>query len=124
MNWGASVRTVILCAILIFLHYTLRPLLSWRAAPDFLIIALLLASVRVRPGVAALFGFVGFFLTYDWWVYPVGAGIALLGFARAAPTTSHLHDDQLALVVSGCSLSLVHALRGGAPPGAGAAGSS
>jgi rod shape-determining protein MreD len=58
MNWGANVRTVILCAILIFLHYTLRPLLSWRAAPDFLIIALLLASVRLRPGVAALFGFI------------------------------------------------------------------
>jgi rod shape-determining protein MreD len=58
MNWGANVRTGILCAILIFLHYTLRPLLSWRAAPDFLIIALLLASVRLRPGVAALFGFI------------------------------------------------------------------
>jgi rod shape-determining protein MreD len=58
MNWGASVRTIILCAILIFLHYTLRPLLSWRAAPDFLIIALLLASVRVRPGLAAMFGFI------------------------------------------------------------------
>jgi rod shape-determining protein MreD len=58
MNWGASVRTIILCGILIFLHYTLRPLLSWRAAPDFLIIALLLASVRVRPGLAAMFGFI------------------------------------------------------------------
>lgn len=58
MNWGASVRTIVLCGILIFLHYTLRPLLSWRASPDFLIIALLLASVRVRPGVAAAFGFV------------------------------------------------------------------
>jgi rod shape-determining protein MreD len=58
MNWGATVRTIVLCSILIFLHYTLRPLLNWRAAPDFLIIALLLASVRVRPGVAALFGFV------------------------------------------------------------------
>ena len=58
MNWGATVRTIVLCAVLIFLHYTLRPLLAWRASADFLIIALLLASVRVRPGVAALFGFV------------------------------------------------------------------
>ena len=58
MNWGATVRTIVLCAVLIFLHYTLRPLLAWRASADFLIIALLLASVRVRPGMAALFGFV------------------------------------------------------------------
>ena len=57
MNWGATVRTILLCAILILLHYTLRPLLAWRASPDFLIIALLLVSVRVRPGFAAVFGF-------------------------------------------------------------------
>ena len=57
MNWSATVRTIVLCAILIFLHYTLRPLLAWRASADFLIIALLIASVRVRPGVAAMFGF-------------------------------------------------------------------
>ena len=58
MNWSATIRTILLCGILILLHYTLRPLLAWRASADFLIIALLLASVRVRPGVAAMFGFV------------------------------------------------------------------
>ena len=58
MTWGATVRTILLCAVLIFLNYTLRPLLAWRASADFLIIALLLASVRVRPGVAAIFGFI------------------------------------------------------------------
>ncbi|CAN5837902.1 hypothetical protein BH11GEM2_BH11GEM2_19640 [soil metagenome] len=57
MNWGATARTILLCAILILLHYTLRPLLAWRASPDFLIIALLIVSVRVRPGFAAVFGF-------------------------------------------------------------------
>ena len=56
MNWQA-VRTLIAFVILVVLHYTLRPLLAWRAAADFLVIALLLASVRVRPGVAALIGF-------------------------------------------------------------------
>ena len=56
MNWGATVRTIVLCAVLVFLHYTLRPLLAWRASPDFLIIALLIVSVRVRPGLAAIFG--------------------------------------------------------------------
>ena len=39
------------------LHYTLRPLLGWRAPVDFLVIALLLAAVRVRPGAAAVIGF-------------------------------------------------------------------
>jgi rod shape-determining protein MreD len=58
MNWSATIRTIFLCALLIFLHYTLRPRLAWRASADFLIIALLLASVRVRPGVAAIFGFI------------------------------------------------------------------
>ena len=84
MNWGASVRTIILCAILIFLHYTLRPLLSWRAAPDFLIIALLLASVRVRPGVAALFGFLLGLASDSVALGSFGAGalaMTLIGFA-------------------------------------------
>ena len=57
MNWTATIRTVVLCVVLVFLHYTLRPLLAWRASADFLIIALLVASVRVRPGVAAILGF-------------------------------------------------------------------
>ena len=57
MNWSATLRTIVLCVVLVLLHYTLRPLLAWRASADFLIIALLLASVRVRPGVAALLGF-------------------------------------------------------------------
>ena len=39
------------------LHYTLRPVLAWRASIDFLVIALLLVAVRTRPGAAALAGF-------------------------------------------------------------------
>ena len=58
MNWGRGLRVAIAFAILVVLHYTLRPLLGWRAPLDFLIIALLLAAVRVRPGVAALIGLV------------------------------------------------------------------
>lgn len=83
MNWGANVRTVLLCAILIFLHYTLRPLLAWRASADFLIIALLLAAVRVRPGVAAIFGFVLGLASDSLAVSAFGAGalaMTLIGF--------------------------------------------
>lgn len=56
MNWTSAVRTILVCAILIALHYTLRPLLAWRASVDFLIVALLLGSVRLRPGLAAVYG--------------------------------------------------------------------
>ncbi|SRR6266581_1452782 len=57
MTWTVAVRTILVCAILIVLHYTLRPLLAWRASVDFLIVALMLGSVRLRPGYAAIYGF-------------------------------------------------------------------
>jgi rod shape-determining protein MreD len=50
-------RPVIAFVVLIVLHYTLRPVLGWRTSIDFLVIALLIASVRMRPGLAALLGF-------------------------------------------------------------------
>lgn len=83
MNWSATVRTVLLSAVLIFLHYTLRPLLAWRASADFLIIALLLVSVRVRPGVAAVFGFLLGLASDSLAVGTFGAGalaMTLIGF--------------------------------------------
>jgi len=43
-------------AVLVVLHYTLRPLLGWRVQADFLVIALLLVAVRARPAVAAVLG--------------------------------------------------------------------
>ena len=57
MSLGRTLRTLILFAALIALHFTVRPLLASRAAIDFLVIALLLAAVRVRPGAAAVVGF-------------------------------------------------------------------
>lgn len=57
MTWQRGARTAVLFAILVVLHFTVRPLLQWRADADFLVLAVLLASVRVRPGVAALIGF-------------------------------------------------------------------
>jgi rod shape-determining protein MreD len=56
MTLGGTVRAVITFVILVLLHYTLRPLLGWRAPMDFLVLALLLASIRVRPAAAALVG--------------------------------------------------------------------
>jgi rod shape-determining protein MreD len=57
MNWGRGARATGVFLLLVVLHYTLRPLLGWRAPMDFLVIAVLLAAVRVRPGTAALIGF-------------------------------------------------------------------
>ena len=56
MNWGSMLRTVICCVILIMLHYTVRPLLGWRAPIDFMLIAALFGAVRMRPGLAAMYG--------------------------------------------------------------------
>ena len=57
MNPWRPLRFLFAFALLVMLHYSLRPLLGWRAEMDFLVIALLLAAVRVRPGVAAIIGF-------------------------------------------------------------------
>ena len=56
MTWR-SLRPIFAFIILVVLHYTLRPVLEWRTSIDFLIIALLLAAVRMRPGAAAVLGF-------------------------------------------------------------------
>lgn len=56
MSFNASLRLAVAFGILVVLNYTLRPLLAWRTPVDFLIIALLLAAVRVRPGAAAVIG--------------------------------------------------------------------
>lgn len=58
MTVGRLLRGALLIAALVALHYSVRPLLGWRASPDFLIIALLVLSVRLRPGAAAMMGFV------------------------------------------------------------------
>ncbi len=57
MNWATAVRTAIVCLILIVLHYTLQPLLGWRASIDFLLIALVFGAVRMRAAGAAVYGF-------------------------------------------------------------------
>ncbi len=56
MNLGSMARAIATFVILVLLHYTLRPLLGWRAPMDFLVLALLLSAIRVRPAVAAVIG--------------------------------------------------------------------
>lgn len=49
-------RTLIAFIVLLLLHYTLRPMLGWTIGPDFLVVALVVVAVRVRPGTAAVIG--------------------------------------------------------------------
>jgi rod shape-determining protein MreD len=86
MNWTGAVRTILVCAILIVLHYTLRPLLAWRASIDFMIVALLLGAVRMRPGAAAVYGFVLGLIADSLGVTVFGAaalGMSIVGFAAS-----------------------------------------
>jgi rod shape-determining protein MreD len=56
VNVTRRVLLAVMLVLLVALHFTLRPLLDWRAGVDFLVIAVLLVAVRVRPGMAALVG--------------------------------------------------------------------
>jgi rod shape-determining protein MreD len=81
-----AVRSAVVFALLLVLHYTLRPLLGWRPAIDFLVIAVLLAAVRVRPGSAAAIGFIaGLATDSSLTIAGFGSGaLAMTGIAFAA----------------------------------------
>ncbi|MDB4908352.1 MAG: rod shape-determining protein MreD [Gemmatimonadetes bacterium] len=86
MSWSSVVRTVIACAVFVVLHYTLRPLLGWRASIDFLIIALLFGAVRMRPGFAAVYGFLLGLVADSLGLSAFGAGavgMTLVGFSAS-----------------------------------------
>jgi rod shape-determining protein MreD len=57
MTVAGIIRAIITFSVLVLLHYTLRPLLGWRAPIDFLLLAVLTTSVRVRPAGGAILGF-------------------------------------------------------------------
>ncbi|MBM3906675.1 MAG: rod shape-determining protein MreD [Gemmatimonadetes bacterium] len=88
MNAARGLWFALLFVALVVLHYTLRPVLDWRASIDFLAIAVLLVAVRARPGVAALVGFaVG--ITSDA-LTPGAFGAGALAFSLIAFTASKL----------------------------------
>jgi rod shape-determining protein MreD len=84
MTWR-SLRPIFAFLILVVLHYTLRPVLEWRTSIDFLLIALLLASVRMRPGAAAVLGFAMGLVADSLSVGAFGATLAMtiVGFAAS-----------------------------------------
>lgn len=89
-------RTLAAFIVLVLLHYTLRPLLGWRASPDFLIIALLLVAIRVRPGTAAVLGLVMGIVADSLELHAFGAGalgMCLVGFAASWLKAVFFADD-------------------------------
>jgi rod shape-determining protein MreD len=58
MTVSGAARAVVTFVVLVLLHFTLRPLLGWRAPIDFLLLAVLTAAVRVRPAGAVFIGFI------------------------------------------------------------------
>ncbi len=54
---AVTVQAVVGFALLLIAHYTIRPHIGGRAPIDFLAIAVLFSAVRLRPGLAALLGF-------------------------------------------------------------------
>ncbi len=54
---GSALRAWLGFLLLLAAHFSVRPLVAGRAAIDFAVIAVLFSSVRMRPGFAALTGF-------------------------------------------------------------------
>jgi rod shape-determining protein MreD len=56
MSRTRAIVAAVMFVALVVLHFTLRPLLGWRAGIDFLVIGVLFVAARVRPGGAAVLG--------------------------------------------------------------------
>ena len=88
MNWRRVGALTVAFLILVTLHYTIRPLLGWRASIDFLVIAILLLSVRMRPGAAAALGFITGLIADS--LTPATLGASALAMSVVAFTASWL----------------------------------
>lgn len=69
-------RMLLVLLLLLLLHFYVRPrLFTGRAAPDFLLIALLVYAIRSRPGDAAIAGFLVGLLSDSLTPARFGAGV-------------------------------------------------
>jgi rod shape-determining protein MreD len=96
MNSTRTLMVFAVFAVLVALHFTLRPLLDWRAGVDFLVIGMLLVAVRVRPGAAAMIGFVLGLATDAMSPEAFGAGalaMTLVAFGASRLKAAFFADD-------------------------------
>lgn len=81
-------RLLFAVLLLVVAHFVLRPLLGDRIEINFLVLALLLLSIRVRPGVGALLGLVMGAAADA--ASPAGFGSAMLALTLVGYVTSWL----------------------------------
>ena len=96
MSSGRSVSIAIVFVAMVVLHYTLRPILDWRTSVDFLVIAVLVVAVRVRPGTAALAGFAVGLIADALTPEAMGAGalaMTLVGFGASRLKSAFFADN-------------------------------
>jgi rod shape-determining protein MreD len=74
--------------LLAALHFLIRPLIATRVSIDFLVIAVLLAAVHVRPGVAAIIGFLAGLIADS--LTPLSLGAGALAMSAVASGASWL----------------------------------
>jgi rod shape-determining protein MreD len=86
MSVGAKFGTAVIVGVLVVLQFAVQPLMPWRVSPDFLVIALLYAAVRIRPGAAAVLGFALGLVTDSLTLGGFGAGalaMTIVGFGAS-----------------------------------------
>ncbi|HUO52217.1 MAG TPA: rod shape-determining protein MreD [Gemmatimonadaceae bacterium] len=96
MKPRTALGTAFAFVVLVLLQYTLRPLLGWPLGPDFLLMAVVVASVRVRPGTAAVIGLLVGLVADSIGTDPFGASalaFTVVGFAASWVQGSVFADD-------------------------------
>lgn len=95
MNARSASVTIVFLA-LVALHFTLRPILDWRAGIDFMVVALLVLAVRVRPATAAAAGFAMGVVSDVMTPEALGAGalaLTIVGFGASRLKSAFFADN-------------------------------
>ncbi len=111
-------------ALLVGAHFGVRPLLGGRASVDFLVIAILFAAVRIRPGLAAMLGFAAGLAIDALVPATFGAGILVMtcvafgaSWTKAAFFTDHIALTGLFVFVGKWVFDTGYVLIGGGARG-------
>lgn len=103
MNWSRGVLVGAVLVMMVALHFTLRPLLDWRAGVDFLVIGVLLVAVRARPAVASVVGFAAGLILDAMTPEALGAGalaMTLMAFGASRLKAAFFVDNLALTAVS------------------------
>ncbi len=88
--------------LLVAMHYSIRPMMGTRISIDFLVIAVLLVAVHVRPGIAAIIGFVSGLVADSLTPLSFGAGalaMSAVGSAASWLKAAVFGDNVLSQVI-------------------------